>query len=156
MTPWTVARQAPLSWGSPGKNSGAGCHSFLRAIFLTQGSNPGLLHCRHMLSHLTHQESPRSCILLKKGVDLKKNVKCVLKPMELASIIPDMCRLLVLRQTANLPHSPALPSPNIPGTCTGPHLQSHCTHCLECLCHPLFLARTRRNEVFPGTSPRLL
>ena len=90
--------------GSPGKNSGAGCHSFLQAIFLTQGSNPGLPHWRQILSHLIHQGSPRSCILFLKGVDLKKNVKCVLKPMELASIIPDRYRLLVLRQTASLPH----------------------------------------------------
>ena len=26
VTPWTVARQAPLSMGSPGKNTGVGCH----------------------------------------------------------------------------------------------------------------------------------
>ena len=91
-------------------------------------------------------------------------------PMELASIISDRCRLLVLRQTANLPqpavgfqwslpvspHSAAPPSPNIPGTCTRPHLQSHWTCCLECLSHPLFPARTWRNEVLLGTSPRLL
>ena len=30
---------------SPGKNTGVGCHSLLQGIFLTQGSNPGLLHC---------------------------------------------------------------------------------------------------------------
>ena len=28
---------------SPGKNSGMGCHDLLQGIFLTQGSNPGLL-----------------------------------------------------------------------------------------------------------------
>ena len=26
-----------------------GCHSLLQGIFLTQGLNPGLSHCRHML-----------------------------------------------------------------------------------------------------------
>ena len=31
-------------WDSPGKNSGVGCHALLQGIFLTQGSNPGLLH----------------------------------------------------------------------------------------------------------------
>ena len=31
---------------SPGKNTGVGCHALLQGIFLTQGSNPGLLHCR--------------------------------------------------------------------------------------------------------------
>ena len=25
-TPWTVTRQAPLPWDSPGKNTGVGCH----------------------------------------------------------------------------------------------------------------------------------
>ena len=30
-------------WGSPGKNTGAGCHALLQGIFLTQGSNPSLL-----------------------------------------------------------------------------------------------------------------
>ena len=30
-------------WGSPGKNTGAGCHFLLQGIFLTQGWNPHLL-----------------------------------------------------------------------------------------------------------------
>ena len=52
MTPWTVARQAPLSMESPGKSTGVGCHSLLQGISLTQGLNPGLLHCRRILYHL--------------------------------------------------------------------------------------------------------
>ena len=36
-------------WDSPGKNTGVGCHFLLQGIFPTQGSNPGLLHCRQML-----------------------------------------------------------------------------------------------------------
>ena len=32
---------------SPGKNTGAGCHALLRGTFLTQGSNPRLLHLLH-------------------------------------------------------------------------------------------------------------
>ena len=43
VTPWTVARQAPLSWDSPGKNTGVDCHTLLQGIFLTQGLNPRLL-----------------------------------------------------------------------------------------------------------------
>ena len=44
-TPWTVAREAPLSMGFfPGKNTGVGCHFLLQGIFLNQGSNLGLLH----------------------------------------------------------------------------------------------------------------
>ena len=34
-------------WDSPGKNTGVCCHSLL-GIFLTQGSNLGLLHCRQI------------------------------------------------------------------------------------------------------------
>ena len=36
-------------WDSPGKNTGVGHHSLLQGIFPTQGSNPGLLHCRQTL-----------------------------------------------------------------------------------------------------------
>ena len=34
-------------WDSPGKNTGVGSHCFLQGIFLTQGSNPCLLHLLH-------------------------------------------------------------------------------------------------------------
>ena len=40
-TPWTVARQAPLSMDSPGKNTGVDYHFLLQGIFPTQESNPG-------------------------------------------------------------------------------------------------------------------
>ena len=36
-------------WNSPGKNTGVGDHSLLQGIFLTQGSNPGLLHWRQII-----------------------------------------------------------------------------------------------------------
>ena len=42
-------------WNSPGQNTGVSNLSLLQGIFLTQGSNPGLLHCRQMLYHLSHQ-----------------------------------------------------------------------------------------------------
>ena len=45
---------------SPGKNTGVGCHALLQGIFPIQGLNPGLLHCRQILSHLSHQGSPTS------------------------------------------------------------------------------------------------
>ena len=35
---------------SPGKITRVGCHALLQGIFPTQGSNPGLLHCRWILS----------------------------------------------------------------------------------------------------------
>ena len=33
-------------WNSPGQNTGVGSLSLLQGIFPTQGSNPGLLHCK--------------------------------------------------------------------------------------------------------------
>ena len=46
-------------WNSPGQNTGVGSLSFLQGIIPTQGSNPGLPHCRWILYQLSHQESPR-------------------------------------------------------------------------------------------------
>ena len=49
VTPWTVVHQAARPQKSPGKNTRVDCHSLHQRIFLTQGLNPGLLHCRQML-----------------------------------------------------------------------------------------------------------
>ena len=48
---------------SPGKNTGVGCHALLHGIFLTQGSNPRVLHCRLILylPHLPAAKSLQSC-----------------------------------------------------------------------------------------------
>ena len=43
---------------SPDKTTGVGCHSFLQGIFLTQGLNPDLLHCRQSLYYLSHPQGP--------------------------------------------------------------------------------------------------
>ena len=48
---------------SPGQNTGVGSLSLLQGIFPTQGSNPGLLHCRQILYQLRHKGS----ILCKDG-----------------------------------------------------------------------------------------
>ena len=45
-------------WDSPGKNTGAGCHSLLRGVFLTQGSNPHLLRWEVDSLPLSHLGSP--------------------------------------------------------------------------------------------------
>ena len=55
--PWTVAHQAHLSMGFPKQGYWVGCHFLLQGIFLTQESNPGLLHCKQILYHLSHQGS---------------------------------------------------------------------------------------------------
>ena len=46
-------------WNSPSKNTGVGSYSLLQQIFLTQGLNPGLLHYRQTLYHLSKQRSPK-------------------------------------------------------------------------------------------------
>ena len=46
-------------WNSSGQNTGVGSLSLLQGIFPTQGSNPGLLHCRWILYQLSHKGSPR-------------------------------------------------------------------------------------------------
>ena len=87
-TPWTAAYQAPpfmgfarqeywsgvplpspmsyesqaifKIWVSPNycSSTRVGSHFLLQGIFPTQGSNPGLLHCRQILYHMNHQGSP--------------------------------------------------------------------------------------------------
>ena len=49
---------------SPGKNTGMGCHALLQGIFPTQGSNPGIPHCRWILYCLSHQGNWRILDLL--------------------------------------------------------------------------------------------
>ena len=44
---------------SPGQNTGVGSLFLFQGIFPTQGSNPGLLHCGHIVYQLNHQGSPR-------------------------------------------------------------------------------------------------
>ena len=55
-----TARQAPLSTGFSGRNTGVGRHALLKGIFPTQGSNPcllRLLHCRQILYHWVTREA---------------------------------------------------------------------------------------------------
>ena len=45
-------------WNSSGQNTGVGSLSLLRGIFSSQGSNPGLPHCRQIVYQLSHKGSP--------------------------------------------------------------------------------------------------
>ena len=47
---------SPLN--SSWQNTGVGCHFLLQGIFPTQGSNPGLPHCRQILDQLSYQVKP--------------------------------------------------------------------------------------------------
>ena len=51
-TPWAVDHPVsamPAFMEFLGKNTGVGCHFLLQGIFLIQGLNPSLLHCRQIL-----------------------------------------------------------------------------------------------------------
>ena len=54
----TVVSNSATPRNSPGQNTGLGSFSLLQRIFSTQGSNPGLLHCRQVLYYLSHQGNP--------------------------------------------------------------------------------------------------
>ena len=46
-------------WNPPGQDTGVGSLSLLQEIFPTQGSNPGLPHCKWIIYQLGHKGSPR-------------------------------------------------------------------------------------------------
>ena len=56
--PWTVAFWAPLYKEFSRQDTGVASHSLLQGVFPTQGSKPGLPHCRQILYCLSHQRSP--------------------------------------------------------------------------------------------------
>ena len=57
VTQWCPTLCYPMDyspWNSPGQNTGVGSLSLLQGIFPTQGSTPGLPHCRRILYPLQH------------------------------------------------------------------------------------------------------
>ena len=54
---WVHGLYSP--WSSPDQNTRVGSLSLLQGIFLTQGLNPGLPHCRWILYQLSHKGNPR-------------------------------------------------------------------------------------------------
>ena len=53
VTPGTICL-----WNSPGQNTLVAGFFLLQGIFPTQGSNPDLPHCKHILYQLSHKGSP--------------------------------------------------------------------------------------------------
>ena len=60
----------PIDCCLPGSSIQVGFHFLLQGIFLTQGSNPGLLHCRQTFYHLSHQGNHYESKDFLKGKDL--------------------------------------------------------------------------------------
>ena len=58
--PWTVARQAPLSMGFSRQEYWIELPGPPPGDHPNPGSNPGLLHCRQILYHLSNQGSPKT------------------------------------------------------------------------------------------------
>ena len=62
---------------SPGKNTGVGCHALFQGIFSTQGSNPGLLHCRGILYQLIPQAAnKRACMSRSRVLEASTKTHC--------------------------------------------------------------------------------
>ena len=57
-TLWTIARQTPLSMGFSRQEYWSGLPCPPPGFFPTQGSNPGLFHCRQILYHWATREVP--------------------------------------------------------------------------------------------------
>ena len=74
-TTWIVACTKLLHpWDFRDKSTGVGCRFLLQGIFPTQGSNPGLSHCRQTLYCLSHQGSPtRMNVTGIRQKDIEKN-----------------------------------------------------------------------------------
>ena len=100
---------------SSGQNTGVGSRSLLQGIFPTQGSNPGLLHCRRILYHLK-REVAQSCPTLCESMD------CVLPGLSVHGIF--QARVLEsglpfpspgdLPDTGIEPRSPTLQADSLP------------------------------------------
>ena len=69
-------------WNFSGKNTGMGSLSLIQGIFPTQGSNPGLLHCRWILYQLSHREAQLIRALLKERQTGKKKKKIQSKKLK--------------------------------------------------------------------------
>ena len=64
-------------WNSPGQNTRVGSRTLLQGIFPTQGSNPGLPHCRRILYQLSHKGSPlyiQQVIITEEWINLYRTV----------------------------------------------------------------------------------
>ena len=107
-------------WDSLGKSTGVGCHFLLQKLFLTQGSNPGLPHCRQMLYHLKHQGSSGNLKDTKKSLKVKVTQSCVTLCNPMDCSLPGssvhgifQARVLEWRSGLPFPFPGDLPNPGI-------------------------------------------
>ena len=95
-TPWIYS-----TWYSPGQNTGVGSLSLLQGIFPTQGSNPGLPHCRQTLYQLSHTGNKRKQRVTFHGTQLAYQ-----SPITVRQVIftqkPTVCYKLVMKIISHL------------------------------------------------------
>ena len=128
-------------WNSPGQNTGVGSLYLLQGIFSTQGSNPGLPHCRQILYELSHQESPINIILILHKLEFPTSSYYLwgLKAWALKlEIIPLIC-YITWNKRSGLPHNVAEPWHQLPVShflhverielCCDSASVSWCSHC---------------------------
>ena len=93
------------SWDSPGKNTGVGCHSLLQGTFLTQGSNPDLLHCRQIPYHPSREASTAQCQssheLVSHGYN-QRNANAETCVAALSAAVPTLMELFLLLWTSSI------------------------------------------------------
>ena len=118
--PCLLARQAPLSMGFSRPKYWSGSHPLLLGIFLTQGSNSGLLHCKQILYYLSHHR--KSIISFSQFSSVTQSCQTIWHPMYCSTpVFPVHHQLRELAQTlvhwvsdAIQPSHP-LSSPSLPG-----------------------------------------
>ena len=89
---WTVAAMLICPWDSAGKNTEVACHALFQGIFLTQGSNPYLLHWQVDSLTLSHRGYPYGLVCTK----LLSHAQISVTPWTLACQA-SVCRILQAR-----------------------------------------------------------
>ena len=110
-------------WDSSGKNTRVGCHALLQGIFLTQGSNPGLLHRRWVFTIWATKEAQQR---------LQSYPRQVTKSM----VVTNTSSPRSFSKAAFISASNPVPALFIPSSFPRPHYTVH----LRILCteHPVF------------------
>ena len=110
-------------WDSSGKNTRVGCHALLQGIFLTQGSNPGLLHRRWVFTIWATKEAQQR---------LQSYPRQVTKAM----VVTNTSSPRSFSKAAFISASNPVPALFIPSSFPRPHYTVH----LRILCteHPVF------------------
>ena len=99
--PWLLC-----PWNFPAKNIGVDCHFLLQGIFLTQGLNLYLLHCRQILYHCATGEALRE---VSRSV-LNERIKPI------SSLIPKMLMFTLNHLLFDHFQFALIHGPNIPGS----------------------------------------